>query len=115
LFPFLLSGLTLYLLAHFHALVVSRLGDSWRFRPCPEETMFIFLEINPKHELNLANAIAQDPHQPTEGMTANARHDGSPQAGRNRHIPAYKLFAEVLTRFIGIEEVPAPLVAEICN
>jgi hypothetical protein len=47
-------------------------------------------------------------------MMQNARHDCSPQAG-NAHIPVYQVFAKVLTRFAGVEEVPAPLVAEICN
>ena len=46
-------------------------------------------------------------------MAEKARHDCSPQAG-NAHIPVYEFFAEVLTRFLGIEEVPAPLVTEIC-
>ena len=44
----------------------------------------------------------------------NAIHDCSPQAG-NAHFPAYQLFAEVLARFLGIEEVPTPLVTEICH
>jgi len=47
-------------------------------------------------------------------MTEKARHDCSPQAGK-AHILAYKLFAEVLARFLGIEEVPAPLVTKICH
>ncbi len=46
-------------------------------------------------------------------MTEKAKHDCSPQVG-NAHIPTYELFAEVLARFPGIEEVPAPLVTEIC-
>ncbi|GAI92825.1 unnamed protein product, partial [marine sediment metagenome] len=28
----------------------------------PEETTFIFLKINPTHELNFTTSIAQDPH-----------------------------------------------------
>ena len=71
------------------------------------------MEINPKHELGPAYGKAYEPHQSTERMTKKARHDCSPQSG-NAHISAYKLFAEVLTRFLSIEEVPAPLVIEIC-
>ena len=71
------------------------------------------MEINPKPELNSAYGIAQDPHQSTERMTKKARHDCSPQAG-NAHISVYEFFAEVLTRFLSIEEVSAPLVTEIC-
>ncbi len=47
-------------------------------------------------------------------MAKKARHDRSPQTG-NTHVQVYQFFAEVLTRFIGVEEVPAPLVTEVCN
>jgi len=46
-------------------------------------------------------------------MTGKTRHDCSPQTG-NAHFPAYQLFSEVLARFLSIEEIPAPLVTEIC-
>jgi hypothetical protein len=74
--------------------------------------MLIFIEINSKHELDSAHGKACEPHQPAEWMAKQARHDGSTQTG-NAHIPAYQFFAEVLARFPGIEEVPAPLVTEI--
>jgi hypothetical protein len=47
-------------------------------------------------------------------MTEKAKYDCSPQTG-NAHILAHELFAEVLARFPGIEEVPVPLVTEICH
>jgi hypothetical protein len=46
-------------------------------------------------------------------MTGNAGHDGLPQAG-NAHLLRYQASAKVLMRPVGVEEVPAPLVAEIC-
>ena len=46
-------------------------------------------------------------------MTGKTRHDCSPQTG-NAHFPVYQLFSEVLARFLSIEEIPAPLVTEIC-
>jgi len=75
--------------------------------------MFIFLEVNLKHKLNPTYGETYEPHQPAEGMTEKARQDCSTQA-RNAHVPAYEVFAEVLARSVGIEEVPAPLVTEIC-
>jgi len=45
-------------------------------------------------------------------MTKKAGHDRSPQT-QDSHIPLYEIFSEILAGFIGIEEIPAPLVTEI--